>query len=273
MTAQGGADVMAPMPLLLFRTPRLLATLLLALLAGVVRGEEPFSGILESGAESVQEGQGAQARIDALATETGSLLAEYRTLSRQLEGLALHNARLERQHEDQQRRLAGIAAASDGAVALQREIAPLLTRMIDSLEQFVALDLPFRLTERRSRIAALREALGRSDTPLDTVFGAVLEAYRTELDYAGSIGTWTETIEFEGESRSVELLHLGRSLLLAQTVDQQKSLRWDPAAAAWVTLEEDYAGSLREGIRIARGEIAPRLLRLPLPVAAPGSAP
>ncbi|MFM7275391.1 MAG: DUF3450 domain-containing protein, partial [Gammaproteobacteria bacterium] len=210
---------------------------------------------------------------DALAAETGSLLAEYRTLSRQLDGLALHNARLERQYADQQRRLAGIAAASEGAVALQREIAPLLTRMIDSLEQFVALDLPFRLDERRARIAALREALARSDTPLDAAFGAVLGAYRAELDYAAAIGSWSEAITIDGEPRTADLLHVGRSLLLAQTADQQKSLRWDPATAAWVALDDDHAHALRDAIRIARGEIAPQVLRLPFPAAAAEPAP
>lgn len=272
MTVPGAVYVMIPMPPI-SRRFRPLAALLLVLATAAARSEETLSGILDTGAESARAGQEAQARIDALAAETGSLLAEYRTLSRQLDGLALHNARLERQYEDQQRRLAGIAAASEGAVALQREIAPLLVRMIDSLEQFVALDLPFRLEERRARIAALREALERSDTPLDAAFGAVLEAYRTELDYAAAIGSWTETITIDGESRTADLLHLGRSLLLAQTPDQQRSLRWDPATAAWVALDDDYAGALHDAIRTARGEIAPRVLRLPFPAAAAEPAP
>lgn len=266
MTVPGCVDVMGPMPSHR-RLPRRLATLLLALAAGLANGEEPLSGILDAGAESARAGQEAQLRIDALAGENEALLAEYRTLSRQLEGLALHNARLERQHEDQQRRLADIAAASEGAVALQREIAPLLSRMIDSLEQFVALDLPFRLEERRARIAALRASLDSSDIPLDAAFGAVLEAYRAELDYAGSIGSWTGAVEVEGEMRNADLLHVGRSLLLAQTADRQHNLRWDPDAAAWVPLEDEYADALHEAIRIARGEIAPRVLRLPFPAA------
>ena len=272
MTARGAVDVMVPMPPL-SRRLRPLAALLLVLLTAAARSEEALTAILDTGAESAQAGQAAQGRIDALAAETGALLAEYRTLSRQLDGLALHNARLERQYEDQQRRLAGIAAASEGAVALQREIAPLLVRMIDSLEQFVALDLPFRLEERRARIAALREALGRSDTPLDAAFGAVLAAYRAELDYAAAIGSWTEAIEIDGESRTADLLHVGRSLLLAQTTDQQKSLRWDPATAGWVALDDDYAGALHDAIRIARGERTPQVLLLPFPAAAAEPAP
>lgn len=247
---------------------RLPAALLAVLLAGFARGQEPsLTGILDAGAESARAGQEAQARIDALAGENDALLAEYRSLSRQLEGLSLHNARLERQYEDQQRRLADIAAAREGAVGLQREIAPLLTRMIDSLEQFIALDLPFLPDERRARIVALREALDRSDTPLDAAFGAVLEAYRAELDYAGRMGSWTGTVQVDGEPRTADFLHIGRSLLLAQTADGQRNLRWDPATAAWVSLDTDYAGALRDGIRIARGEITPRVLRLPLPAA------
>ena len=39
---------------------------------------------------------------------------------------------------------------------MERQITPLTLKMIDSLGQFVNLDLPFLLDERRQRVARLR---------------------------------------------------------------------------------------------------------------------
>ena len=40
-----------------------------------------------------------------------------------------------------------------------REILPLMQRMVEMLEQFVALDLPFLPAERSKRIATLKEKI------------------------------------------------------------------------------------------------------------------
>ncbi len=230
-------------------------------------GAEPVADILSTGAQSAEAGQVAQAEVDRLAAETRTLLDEYTTLTRQIEGLGIHNVRLERQYADQQRRLADIDTAATGALALQREIAPLLVRMVDSLEQFIALDLPFRLPVRNARVAALRSALESADTPLDIAFRDVLLAYRAELEYARHLGAYPDTVTVAGESRGVDVLHVGRSQLLARTPDGTGNFRWDPSVRAWTPLDAGYDAAIARGIAIASGEQSPALLRLPLPAA------
>ncbi len=262
------------MPAALPLMPRLISRCLVPclalcglLLAGGARAE-PLAEILSSGEQSAAAGQAAQAEVDRLATATRALLEEYKSVSRQIEGLGIHNARLERLHEDQQRRLAELELASAGALALQREIAPLLTRMIDSLEQFISLDLPFRLAERNARIVALRRGMESADTPVDMSFRDVLLAYRAELDYARHLGTYADTISVDGAAVGVQVLQVGRSVLLAQTPDATRGFRWDPSARGWVTLDDSYLEAVTQGVAIARGDQPPVLLRLPLPAPA-----
>ena len=240
---------------------------LCALFSAPALRAEPVAEILSTGAQSAAAGQAAQAEVDRLATETRALLEDYTAITRQIEGLGIHNARLERQYADQQRRLADIDAAATGALALQREIAPLLVRMVDSLEQFIALDLPFRLPERNARVAALRRALESADTPLDIAFRGVMLAYRAELEYARHMGAYPDTITVAGEPRGVQVLHVGRSLLLARTPDGSGNFRWDPSVHAWTPLDAGYDDAIARGVAMALGEQPPALLRLPLPAA------
>ncbi len=256
----------AALPLMSRLISRCLMLCVLLLAAGP--RAEPLAEILSSGEQSAAAGQAAQAEVDRLAEETRRLLEEYKSVGRQIEGLGIHNARLERLHQDQQRRLAELEVAGAGALALQREMAPLLTRMIDSLEQFISLDLPFRLAERNARIAALRRGMESADTPVDMSFRAVLLAYRTELDYALHLGTYADTISVDGAAVGVQVLQVGRSVLLAQTPDATRGFRWDRSARGWVMLDDSYLEAVAQGIAIARGDQPPVLLRLPLPAPA-----
>jgi hypothetical protein len=140
--------------------------------------------------------------------------------------------------------------------------------MVDSLEQFITLDLPFRLSERKARVAALRRALESADTPIDIAFRDVLLAYRAELDYARHIGTYHDTITVNGQPRGVQVLQVGRSLLLARTPDGSADFRWDADVHAWTPLEDGYDADIARGIAMAAAEAPPALLRLPLPAVA-----
>ena len=68
----------------------------------------------------------------------------------------------EQQIAGQQARLADLERSLAELTGLQREVLPLLGSMLDALDRFVDLDLPFRRAERKARVAALRALLRRS---------------------------------------------------------------------------------------------------------------
>jgi hypothetical protein len=153
---------------------------------------------------------------------------------------------------------------------MERQVMPLMLRMIEGLDQFVELDVPFLLEERRNRVAFLKTLLERSDVTVAEKFRRLLEAYEIENDYGRTIEAYKGTLELDGASREVDFLRVGRVALLYQTVDAEIYGMWDQANRTWAPLPGEYRNQIRAGIKVARKQVAPNLLMLP--IAAPENA-
>jgi hypothetical protein len=75
-------------------------------------------------------------------------------------------------------------------------------------------------------------------------------------------------LQIDGVLRDVEFLRVGRIALLYQTPDSEYTGAWDNSAHQWVSLGNEHRNSVRQGLRMARSQVAPDLLLLPIP--APG---
>jgi len=227
-----------------------------------------LDSVLAVGKEKSQAARQSQAKIDKLADETRDLLTDYKTVTKQIDGLKVYNERLQRQIENQKKRIAGIDRAIDNSTVISRQITPLVIRMIDGLEQFIELDVPFQKEERLQRVKFLRDNLDRADVSVAEKFRAVLEAYNIELQYGRGIDTYRGSIDVGGSEREVDFLRVGRIALVYQTTDGALSGAWDSNAGSWVDLPSgDFDSAIRKGIRIAKKQAAIELLDMP--VAAP----
>ena len=226
----------------------------------------PVSAIVKVGEQRTKSAQASQVRIDRLAAETGDLLQDYKTVMKQVDGLRVYNARLEKQIAGQLRRIANLEKAVDEATVIQRQITPLLIRMIDGLEQFVELDVPFHIDERQQRIEFLRNSIDRSDISIAEKFRQVLEAYKIENEYGRKIDSYKGVATVNGAERDVNFLRIGRIGLLYQTTDGEHSGAWDKTQGAWVELDAgDYRGAIQKGLRIARKQASIDIMKLPIP--------
>ena len=188
------------------------------------------------------------------------------TVMKQVDGLRVYNARLEKQIAGQLRRIASLEKAVDEATVIQRQITPLLIRMIDGLEQFVDLDVPFHIDERKERVEFLRSSMDRSDISIAEKFRQVLEAYKIENEYGRKIDSYKGVATVNGAERDVNFLRIGRIGLLYQTTDGEHSGAWDKTQGAWVELDAgDYRGAIQKGLRIARKQASIDIMKLPIP--------
>ena len=227
-----------------------------------------LDSILEVGEAKNAAAKKSQLKIDRLADETRDLLSDYKTVSKQIDGLKVYNARLQRQIDNQLRRIGEIDESIDQVTIISRQMTPLVIRMIDGLETFVELDVPFHMEERQQRIEFLRANLDRSDVSVAEKFRQVLEAYKIENEYGRKIDAYKGSVEIDGVERDVNFFRVGRIALLYQTTDTELSGAWDQRSRSWVPLEPgQYRNAIMKGLRIARKEASIDLLNVP--VAAP----
>jgi hypothetical protein len=107
--------------------------------------------------------------------------------------------------------------------------------------------------------------LERQDVTVAEKFRRVMEAYQIENEYGRTIEEYKGSLEVDGLLREVDFLRIGRVALMYQTSDGQRQGVWDQDAGEWVALGGEYRNRIRQGFRVARRQIAPELLILPIP--------
>lgn len=207
----------------------------------------------------------SQTRIDTVSQQTDKLFNEYKVVTKQIDGLRVYNKQLEKQIANQLKEMESIRDSIDQVTVIERQIVPLMMRMIDGLKQFVDLDIPFLMEERQERLANLERIMDRADVSVAEKFRKVLEAYQIENDYGRTIEAYRGNLDIDGNAREVEFLRVGRIGLMYQTDDANHTGIWDQQQKQWTPLSDKYKTPIKQGLRVARKEVAPDLLKLPVP--------
>jgi hypothetical protein len=208
----------------------------------------------------------SQVRIDKLSDDTDRLTAEYRVVLQRIDALRVYNKQVSDLIGSQETEMASLRRQIDDVELVGREVTPLMLGMLDSIENFVELDVPFLPEERSERIADLHEVMIRADVTDAERYRRIVEAYQIENEFGRTIEAYQGELNLDGSTRQVDFLRVGRVSFLYQTLDGSETGVWDQKNRAW-TDAGDSASAVRLGIRMARKQTAPDLLRLPLPTA------
>jgi hypothetical protein len=241
------------------------------LLAGAIMGRsavveaDSLDQIYKVGQAKTEAAQSSQKRVDKLADETRDRLQDYKTVLKQVEGLKVYNARLDKQINNQLLRIQGIEESISQVTVVSRQMLPLVIRMIDSLEEFVGLDIPFKKEERDERISFLRANIDRSDLTVAEKFRQVLEAYKIEAEYGRKIDTYEDSVDINGVTTEVNILRIGRIGLMYQTTDGKVSGAYDSVLGDFTEVDSGlYKVAISKGIRIALNQATKDVMTLPV---------
>ena len=227
--------------------------------------QESLREVVDSQAATQQASAEVQARIDALDDEARDMLNEYRQTMSQVSDLDAYNQQLAVLVASQNVELADFERRFDEVEVTKRQILPLILRMLEVLDEFVTIDMPFLPVERAMRIEQLKELMGRPDVPTSEKYRRVTEGYQIELEYGHTIEGYEGEIEVDGQTRTVAFLRYGRLGLYYMTLDGLEIGYWDKSQDSWVELGDEYRQSLDRAMRIARKQLPPDLTRLPVP--------
>lgn len=207
----------------------------------------------------------AQAEITRLQNSTGSLFEEFKRENDNLESLLVVNAGFRKQIANQLDQIATLDESIASVAEVTREIPLLMQKMLTSAEQFVELDYPFHLEERRARLSFARDAIDNPDVSIAEKFRQVLVIYQTETSYGRTIENFPDTISIGGAERDVNVVRIGRVALMYQTTDRQVTGAWDNNTRAWTELPAgEYRTAIQTAIRVASSLDAPKVIDLPV---------
>lgn len=235
-----------------------------ALMGSVAQADQTLDAVLQVGQAKTTLAQSSQKRIDRLAQETDDLTQEFKAVNKEIEGLRIYNSQLEKQNAAQLAVIKDLDESIDQVTVVERQIQPLILRMLEGLEQFVSLDKPFLIEERTQRIQMLRDNQDRADISVSEKFRQVLEAYKIESDYGRFLNTYKDTLPIAGQDREVNVLQVGRVALMYQTTDTKHSGAWDASQGAWVELDDSYRSAILKGLRIARKQASADIITVPV---------
>ena len=245
---------------------RRLASAFIAVAATMVTGSvfaQTVDDVLRADQRRLNLAQQSQERINTIVEGTRSLEDQYRAINKEIDGLKVYNRLMQAQVEGQAATLEDISLSMDRVDVINRQIFPLMERMIDGLEQSISLDVPFLMEERTSRVADLKEIMERSDVTVAEKFRKVMEAYQIENDYGNSTEYYTESLTIDGATRSFNMLRIGRIGLFFQSDDTKITGRWNNEARQW-EVDNSARNEVRKGLRMARQLIAPELIVVPV---------
>ena len=249
----------------------LLGATLAAVFSASAFAQATVDQVMAEGEKRADAGAAEQRRVEQIADQTANLLNDYNTVAKVVDGLVTYNALLQRQIDNQEEEMAALNESIKNVALIERQIIPMMTRMLDSLEAFIALDTPFLLKERTERLERLRGMMERSDVSAAEKFRRVVEAYQIENDYGRTIEAYKDTVDIDGVTQEADFLRIGRVSLAYQTVGGGTTGAWDTATEQFVVLDDaEFKNHVAQGLKVARKQVAPDLLVVPVPAPSEG---
>ena len=214
--------------------------------------------------KSIENSGLTQEQIIKLDETTRILLADYQSTTKEFESLKLYNDQVQKIINSQIEEIENIILKIDELDKTNQRIVPLMLKMIDSLENFILLDMPFLMTERSTRVLNLKETMDRGDISTSEKFRLITEAYKTELEYGRTIETYRDNILINGVETSADFLRVGRIALTYLTVDGNKGGYWDTQASSYMKASSSIRRATGDALKIASKQAPPALIKIPL---------
>jgi hypothetical protein len=163
--------------------------------------------------------------------------------------------------------------------AVLTSLDPMMFQMIEELDNFISLDIPFLIDDRRDRVANLRELMDEppTDVPPAEKYRKIIEAYTIETDYGRFVSAYDGPFSEDPHAASdpdapnVDYLRVGRVSWIYMFKDGSRMGIYNPETKAWDNLPGSYRLDIQKAMRIAREVTTPDVFVAPVPAATSAS--
>ncbi len=219
---------------------------------------------LQAQVQTDQQSAKDQKELNGIRDRTQDAAGRYAQAMADADSLERYNKQLDAQVKSQETEMASIERQLMEIETTTREVQPLMQQMVETLDQFVKLDVPFLLDERTARVQNLKDMMARADVTISEKYRRILEAYQIELEYGRTLDAYSGRLGTGADARTVEFVRLGRVSLMYRTLDGSEVGYWDADQKKWVP-DASYRDDIQQALRVARGQGAKELLTVPVP--------
>ena len=237
--------------------------------AGAAEPEKSLEPVLQEQMGADRAASTSQERVNKISDETRELALQYRQYLTETQSLRDYVDQLSVQVQSQKDEIEFVQQQLVEIDETARGVLPLMQKMLDTLEQFVQLDVPFQLEERHKRVETLKQTMARADVSISEKYRRIIEAYQIEIDYGRTLEAYQGELGEDEGARTVRFLRIGRVALLYQTMDGKETGYWDAARKQWVR-DDSYRSEVKHGFEVADKVGAPDLLTAPVPAPVEG---
>ena len=242
------------------------ASVAAALLTGVAGGaaQAQINDVIRTAQQATQDAAAAQRQIDDLDDDATDMELQYRALQQQIESQRLY---IEQQRvflQSQQNEIASLEQQIGRVDNVGVEILPMMRDMVQNLENFVNLDLPFNVENRQERIANLYEDLDDPEISAAERYRLILNAYDIEASYGRQIDSYEETIDIDGVPTNVTTLRIGRVALI-RDMPNGDLMAYTQYNGDWERVSGASDAAVTSAFRIAQEVTTPDLFTAPIP--------
>lgn len=201
-----------------------------------------------------------QTAINHLAVEQDVLDHESAQLLLTLANTRAYNQQLTKKIVKFEDDIDDLSAQIVSVARIDRDITPLMTQMMQSLQAFVAADIPFQLSDRLKQLQGLSAQLSNPDLSLSAKYQKLLQAFVEEAAYAEQMQSYQGHVIIQGNETQVIFLRLGRVAWYYQKLDGSAAAIWQQGSRRWIALDTDSNTELRKAIDMASNIGVPQLI-------------
>ena len=205
-----------------------------------------------------------QNKIDELDIESKKIYFDYKDTLNEFNSLKNYDDQLSQIIDAQILEIASINDQLDSLDSINIDILPLLKRMVDSLNKFISLDIPFLIDERQSRLNDLDKLIVRADVTTAEKFRNIFEAYQLEANFGKTIESYQGFLNIEGNERAVDYFRLGRLGLYYRTPNGRETGFWNTNTKKWVHKGSSLDDEIKSALDIANRQAPPNFIKLPV---------
>lgn len=242
-------------------------------LAAAAPASAQLARTIDEAATATSAARASQVRIDRIDDQTGELFREYRATLQRIDSQRLYVEQQRVFAKSQTNEIADLERQIVEVEDVLRNLLPMQIEMIQRLEEFVQLDMPFLIENRMDRVEKLKEYMDDPNIAPAERYRQIVEAYQIEADYGQTLKTWEGPVDPNNpDSATVDYLLIGRVAWVYMSQDESRAGIWDPAAGDWKDLPSGFRLDLRKAIRMAKEVTTPNVFTAPVyaPAAAGG---